>query len=150
MIILIQRLACSISLILLSCLLFTSFSVHAVYKCMRNDEIIYTDKACDGGQLSLPESPSSESHRTNQNESLAKDRAEILRLQKFREQRERQEQQIRDLSARGAAARDRKCKSLALQLRWREEDFREAPLHTQDKARTRVRRASEKYAMECR
>ena len=116
---------------------------------MRNGEIIYTDKACDGGQLSLPNSPTSESQRNNQNESLAKDRAEISRLQKFREQRERQEQQIRDLSARGAAARERKCKSLALQLRWREEDFREAPLHKQDKERTRVRRASEKYAMEC-
>jgi hypothetical protein len=116
---------------------------------MRNGEIIYTDKACDGGQLSLPNSPTSESQRSNQNESLAKDRAEISRLQKFREQRERQEQQIRDLSARGAAARERKCKSLALQLRWREEDLREAPLHKQDKERIRVRRASEKYAMEC-
>ena len=144
-----QRLAYWISLILLGCLLLTSFNAHAVYKCMRNGEIIYTDKACYGGQLSLAELPASESQRTNQNESLAKDRAEILRLQKFREQRERQEQQIRDLSARGAAARERKCKSLALQLRWREEDFREAPLHKQDKERTRVRRASEKYAMEC-
>ena len=144
-----QRLACWISLILLGCLFLTSLSAHAVYKCMRNGEIIYTDKACDGGQLSLPNSPTSESQRSNQNESLAKDRAEISRLQKFREQRERQEQQIRDLSARGAAARERKCKSLALQLRWREEDFRQAPLHKQDKERTRVRRASEKYAMEC-
>jgi hypothetical protein len=149
MIISTQRLVCWISLTLLSCLLFTSYSAHAVYKCMRNGEIIYTDKACDGGQLSLPNSPTSESQRSNQNESLAKDRAEISRLQKFREQRERQEQQIRDLSARGAAARERKCKSLALQLRWREEDFREAPLHKQDKERIRVRRASEKYAMEC-
>ena len=149
MIISTQRLVCWISLILLGSLLLTSFTAHAVYKCMRNGEIIYTDKACEGGQLSLSNSPTSESHRTIQNESLAKDRAEISRLQKFREQRERQEQQIRDLSARGAAARERKCKSLALQLRWREEDFREAPLHTQDKARTRVRRASEKYAMEC-
>lgn len=149
MIISTQRLVCWIALTLLSCLLFTSYSAHAVYKCMRNGEIIYTDKACDGGQLSLPNSPTSESQRSNQNESLAKDRAEISRLQKFREQRERQEQQIRDLSARGAAARERKCKSLALQLRWREEDFREAPLHKQDKERVRVRRASEKYAMEC-
>lgn len=149
MIISTQRLVCWITLTLLSCLLFTSYRAHAVYKCMRNGEIIYTDKACDGGQLSLPNSPTSESQRSNQNESLAKDRAEISRLQKFREQRERQEQQIRDLSARGAAARERKCKSLALQLRWREEDFREAPLHKQDKERVRVRRASEKYAMEC-
>ena len=149
MIISTQRLVCWISLTLLSCLLLTSYTAHAVYKCMRNGEIIYTDKACDGGQLSLPNSPTSESQRNNQNESLAKDRAEISRLQKFREQRERQEQQIRDLSARGAAARERKCKSLALQLRWREVDFREAPLHKQDKERVRVRRASEKYAMEC-
>ena len=149
MIISTQRLVCWISLTLLSCLLFTSYSAHAVYKCMRNGEIIYTDKACEGGQLSLNNSPTLESQRNNQNESLAKDRAEISRLQKFREQRERQEQQIRDLSARGAAARERKCKSLALQLRWREEDFREAPLHKQDKERVRVRRASEKYAMEC-
>ena len=144
-----QRLACWISLALLSCLLLTSYSAHAIYKCMRHGEIIYTDKACDGAQLSLPELPASESQRSNQNESLAKDRAEISRLQKFREQRERQEQQIRDLSARGAAARERKCKSLALQVRWREEDLREAPLHTQHKAHTRVRRASEKYAKEC-
>ena len=149
MIFFIQRLSCWISLALLSCLLFTSYSAHAVYKCMRHGDIIYTDKACDGGQLSLPELPASESQRNNQNESLAKDRAEISRLQKFREQRERQEQQIRDLSARGAAAREHKCKTLALQVRWREEDLREAPLHTQQKARTRVRRASEKYAMEC-
>ena len=149
MIISTQRLVCWISLTLLSCLLLTSYTAHAVYKCMRNGEIIYTDKACDGGQLSLPNSPTSESQRNNQNESLAKDRAEISRLQKFREQRERQEQQIRDLSARGAAARERKCKSLALQLRWREEDLRGAPLHKQDKERVRVRRASEKYAMEC-
>jgi hypothetical protein len=144
-----HRLACWISLAFLSCLLLTSFSAHAVYKCISHGEVVYTDKACDGGQLSLPESPGSESQRNHQNESLAKDRAEISRLQKFREQRDRQDQQIRDLSARGAAARERKCKTLALQLRWREEDLREAPLHTQHKARTRVRRASEKLAMEC-
>jgi hypothetical protein len=149
MIITTHRLACWISLILLSCLLFTSFSAHAVYKCMHHGEVIYTDQACDGGQLSLPESPTSESHSNNQNDSLAKDHAEIVRLQKFREQRERQDQQIRDLSARGAAAREHKCKTLALQVRWREEDLKDAPLHTQHKARTRVRRASEKYAMEC-
>ena len=145
-----QLLTCWMYLTFLSCLLLTSYSAHAVYKCIRHGEVIYTDKACDGGQLSLPASPTSESHRTNQNESLAKDRAEISRLQKFREQRDRQEQQIRDLSARGAAAREHKCKTLALQVRWREEDLRDAPLHTQQKARTRVRRASEKYAMECK
>ena len=67
MIISTQRLVCWISLTLLSWLLLTSYTAHAVYKCLRNGEIIYTDKACDGGQLSLPNSPTSESQRNNQN-----------------------------------------------------------------------------------
>ena len=69
--------------------------------------------------------------------------------QQIREQRERQDKQIRDLSARGAAARERKCKSLALQLKWREEDLREAPLNEQAKARKMARRAAEKYRNDC-
>jgi hypothetical protein len=47
-----QRLTCWMSLTLLSYLLLTSYSAHAVYKCMRHGEVIYTDKACDGGHLS--------------------------------------------------------------------------------------------------
>ena len=70
-------------------------------------------------------------------------------MQALREQRERQDKQIRDLSARGAAARERKCKSLALQLKWREEDLRDAPLGSQDKARKMARRAAEKYRNDC-
>jgi hypothetical protein len=94
--------------------------------------------------------PTPSSPQTNtQERTFNNERAEINRLQKAREQRERQDQQIRDLSIRGAAAREHKCKTLALQLRWREEDLREAPLQSQHKARTRVRRAAEKYAMEC-
>ncbi|MFN5445480.1 MAG: hypothetical protein ACK5AJ_02405 [bacterium] len=122
---------------------------HAVYKCPRQGAIVYTDTPCEGTQLELPISTPSRSHETNQDRTLANDRAEVARLQKIREQRERQDQQIRDLSKRGAAAREHKCKTLSLQLRWREEDLREAPLQSQHKARLRVRRAAEKYAMEC-
>jgi hypothetical protein len=84
-----------------------------------------------------------------EDKSLASEKKEVARLQALREQRERQEKQIRDLSARGAAARERKCKSLALQLKWREEDLREAPLNAQPKARKLARRAAEKYRTDC-
>ncbi|MBM3337446.1 MAG: hypothetical protein FJY60_07165, partial [Betaproteobacteria bacterium] len=77
--------------------------------------------------------------------SLSREKKEVAKLQAIREQRERQDKQIRDLSARGAAARERKCKSLALQLKWREEDLRDAPLGSQEKARKMARRAAEKY-----
>ena len=99
-------LPCWITPLVLSYLLYTPFNAHAVYKCTRHGEIIYTDRSCDGEHLTLSQSPSTESHRSGQNDSLTKDRAEVLRLQKIREQRERQDQQIRDLSARGAAARE--------------------------------------------
>ena len=144
-----KNLPCWITPIILSYVLYVPFNAHAVYKCTHHGETIYTDTSCNGEQLTLPQSPVTESHRSNQNDSLTKERAEVSRLQKIREQRERQDQQIRDLSARGAAAREHKCKTLTLQLRWREEDLRDAPLHTQHKARTRARRAAEKYAMEC-
>ena len=133
---------------LLICLC-SPLSAHAVYKCARQGTIVYTDMPCEGKQLELPISTPSKSHDTNQERTLANDRAEVSRLKKIREQRERQDQQIRDLSIRGAAAREHKCKTLSLQLRWREEDLRESPIQSEYKARIRVRRAAEKYAMEC-
>lgn len=118
----------------------------AIYKCEQAGVTTYTDIPCDGQQLSVP---LPERAREAEDKSLEREKKEAARLQALREQRERQDKQIRDLSARGAAARERKCKSLALQLKWREEDLREAPLGSQDKARKMARRAAEKYRNDC-
>lgn len=118
----------------------------AIYKCEQAGVVTYTDIPCNGQQLSLavPDKP----HETD-DKSLAREKREVAKLQAIREQRERQDKQIRDLSTRGAAARERKCKSLALQLKWREEDLRDAPMGAQDKARKMARRATEKYRNDC-
>jgi len=118
----------------------------AIYKCEQAGVVTYTDIPCDGQQLpvAVPDKP----HETD-DKSLAREKREVAKLQAIREQRERQDKQIRDLSTRGAAARERKCKSLALQLKWREEDLRDAPLSAQDKARKMARRAAEKYRNDC-
>ncbi|MCE2859010.1 MAG: DUF4124 domain-containing protein [Oxalobacteraceae bacterium] len=118
----------------------------AIYKCEQAGVVTYTDIPCDGQQLpvAVPDKP----HETD-DKSLAREKREVAKLQAIREQRERQDKQIRDLSTRGAAARERKCKSLALQLKWREEDVRDAPLSAQDKARKMARRAAEKYRNDC-
>jgi len=108
----------------------------------------YTDRPCGTQTLTLHADTSPRSSGSP-DDSLRHEKAEIARLQKLREQRERQEQLIRDLAARGAAAQERKCKSLALQLRWREEDLRDANLKEARKARVRARRAAEKLAQEC-
>ena len=118
----------------------------AIYKCEQAGVVTYTDIPCNGQQLSVavPDKP----HETD-DKSLAREKREVAKLQAIREQRERQDKQIRDLSTRGAAARERKCKSLALQLKWREEDVRDAPVGAQDKARKMARRAAEKYRNDC-
>jgi len=122
----------------------------AIYKCEQAGVLTYTDIPCDGQQLSIavPEKPREAEGKTGDN-SLAREKKEVAKLQAIREQRERQDKQIRDLSARGAAARERKCTSLALQLKWREEDVRDAPLGSQEKARKMARRAAEKYRNDC-
>ena len=127
----------------------------AVQRCERQGRITYTDQPCAEGEretAALPPSSASASRAPAATDParLQRERAEVTRLQALREQRERQERQIRDLAARGAAAREHKCRSLALQLKWREEDLREAPLDKAGKARTRLRRAAEKYDAECR
>ena len=131
----------------LSC--FTS-PASAIYKCEHDDVITYTDIPCDGQQLSVTVPQKSRGTEEKPDEkSIEREKKEVAKLQAIREQRERQDKQIRDLSARGAAARERKCKSLALQLKWREEDLRDAPLGSQDKARKMARRAAEKYRNDC-
>ncbi len=157
---------------LLPALLCFPPAVSAAYRCEKNGQIIYTDQRCDnergevereiGTAPSVAAAPAVTDdqrngrhdrkgrHVVDDRDRLQRERAEVARLQSLREQRERQDQQIRDLAARGAAARERKCSALALQRQWREEDLREAPLDKADKARTRLRRANEKYASECR
>ena len=135
--------------ILLSLSCFTPPAA-AIYKCEQAGVVTYTDVPCDGQQLSItvPVKLREAEGKTGDN-SLAHEKKEVAKLQAIREQRERQDKQIRDLSARGAAARERKCQSLALQLKWREEDLRDAPLGSQDKARKMARRAAEKYRNDC-
>ncbi len=128
-------------------LLLVPLAAPAVHRCDIGGKPTYTDLPCDGRALppplTAPAAPADD-------DRLKRERAELSRLQKLREQRERQDQQIRDLAARGAAAREKKCRSLAQQVTWREEDLRETTLDKAEKARVRLRRAQEKFESECR
>ena len=119
----------------------------AVYRCESQGNVTYADLPCPGSKLDIPNEPSTPARDTD---ATKKERSEVHRLQKLREQRERQDQQIRDLAARGAAARERKCRSLALQVKWREEDVRESTLDKATKAKKQLRRATERFDSECR
>jgi hypothetical protein len=133
--------------LLLLAALLSPMSAFAVYRCEQHGTVTYTDIPCAGSELEITRSTASQD---TQDDRLKRERSEVGKLQRLREQRERQDQQIRDLAARGAAAREKKCRSLALQVKWREEDVRESTLDKSEKARTRLRRAQEKFDAECR
>lgn len=122
----------------------------AVYRCESQGHVTYADLPCPGSKIEISNEANEASAPISEADPTKKERREVNRLQKLREQRERQDQQIRDLAARGAAARERKCRSLALQVKWREEDVRESTLDKATKAKIRLRRAIEKFDTECR
>ncbi len=98
----------------LSC--FTS-PASAIYKCEQDDVITYTDIPCDGQELSVtvPQKSRSADEKSD-DKLLAREKKEVEKLQAIREQRERQDKQIRDLSARGAAARERQVAGAATKM----------------------------------
>lgn len=145
-------------------LLLQSASAHAVYRCELDGQLSYTDLPCPTGarhreleKLAPPPPPAVSRQATGRSRSTvpdtmtqAREATELARLQQLRELRERQDQRIRDLAARGAVARDKKCRTLKLQLRWRDEDVRDANLRNEAMARKRQRRTEERYREECR
>ena len=128
--------------------LFSVVPAHAVYKCASpGSSIIYSDQPCNGEELKLErQQPAPESENEKR---MAKEQAELTRLQNLRELRERQDQQYRQMTLRGQAARQKKCRALELQKKWKDEDVNLTLPPAQTKARRAARRAQEKYQMEC-
>ncbi|MEO0316658.1 MAG: hypothetical protein RL404_335 [Pseudomonadota bacterium] len=123
----------------------------AIHRCQSAGKISYSDLPCPGSSLMRIDDPVRSTPTANEADTnQQRQAAELARLQQLRELRERQDQRIRDLAARGAAAREKKCHTLGLQRKWREEDLRDASLRQEANARKRLRRIEERYRDECR
>ncbi len=123
----------------------------AIHRCELQGNVTYSDLPCPGStDVRVDPAPPPARQQAASDAGSQRQAAELARLQQQRELRERQDQRIRDLAARGAAAREKKCRTLALQLRWREEDLRDASLRQEANARKRLRRTEEQYRDECR
>ena len=135
---------------LLACLpvlvVFFSLPAFAVYKCAQSGKLTYSDVPCTGQQQEMP---SSATVASNHEAEMSRAQNELRRLQNSREQKERQDQQFRNLALRGQVARQKKCRALALQSKWKQEDAHLAPLSSQTRTRRLARRAEEKYQSEC-
>ncbi len=130
---------------------FITAPAAAVHRCESGGKVSYSDLPCPGAsRLKIDDAPPASRKPVETDASQQRQAAELARLQQLRELRERQDQRIRDLAARGAAAREKKCRTLAMQRKWHEEDLRDASLKQEGNARKRLRRMEERYREECR
>lgn len=130
---------------------FITAPAAAVHRCESGGKLSYSDLPCPGAStLKIDDAPPASRKPAEADVSQQRQATELSRLQQLRELRERQDQRIRDLAARGAAAREKKCRTLAMQRKWHEEDLRDASLKQEVNARKRLRRTEERYREECR
>ena len=135
-------------------LLLCTLPAWAVYKCESNGQVTYSDAACANGKtvaiddargVKSPVPATSAKDKAAQ-QRLDKSRAaEDKRLNRQREKQERQEARARLV----AEKQKRKCAQLAQRKAWAEDDLRNAPVKTMEKARRKSQRAAENYRAEC-
>ena len=135
--------------LLLALLMSCSAPVLAVYKCAADGKISYSDLPCLNGRTLDTLDANAAAETGDSQQRLAADKAEALRLEQARHQREDQEQRAQHQAARAAASQRKKCQSLALTRRWAEEDARQAAGKSVEKARIKARRSAEKYVLTC-
>ncbi len=123
----------------------------AVFKCVQNGKITYSDQACPDGQgklMPLPPTTSADAMQQASQRAQEEKRA----VEKFEKQEQHDAllaQKSRLQLAKTAAAHQRLCATLAQQHKWREEDARHAAPRSAAKARRNAQRAAEKYAAQC-
>lgn len=125
---------------------------HAVYKCEVQGKILYSDGPCADGKVTAIDTTSSQVSETLANEGAQRSRHErdtLKHLQSSRQKDEAAEDKARQKRVRAQEALQKKCRSLAMKLKWSEEDVAEASGKSAEKARRTAQRHREKYHAEC-
>ncbi|MCW5298127.1 hypothetical protein DXT88_08040 [Herbaspirillum lusitanum] len=135
-------------------LLLCSLPAWAVYKCDSDGKVTYSDAACANGTTVAIDDARGVNSPTQT--TAAKDKALRQRLDKSRAaeekrvSRQREKQEREEARARLVAEKQkRKCAQLAQRKSWAEDDLRNAPVKTMEKARRKSQRAAENYRAEC-
>lgn len=131
--------------------LLVSFSMPAlaIYKCESAGSVTYSQTPCPGGKLMDIVDQPNEADAAKSRQQTEKEKKELARLENARHKSEAAEQRAKLQAARAAAARDRKCASMAQRKNWAQEDAAKASGKSADKAKLKARRMAEKYQLEC-
>ena len=121
----------------------------AIYKCVANGAVTYSDAPCPGGKpLDIGESPPHDA--ADAQRRAASEKQTLARIESERRKQEAKEETARRKSARAHASLERKCAALERRRKWAAEDAASATGKSVEKAKRKARRAAELFEAECR
>ncbi len=134
--------------LLFSVLIAASAPSFAIYKCESGGKIGYSDSPCPNGRkLDVDSEPSADAPAAK--EQARRDKAALRRIDAEKRKLEAQEEKEQRRAAHANAARQKKCKTLAMRSKWADEDAASATGKSAHKARLKANRIAEQLAMEC-
>ncbi|HWT71732.1 MAG TPA: DUF4124 domain-containing protein [Oxalicibacterium sp.] len=132
-------------------LLALSTPAWAVYKCEAAGKTVYSDTPCrDIGahEQEIRLAPAAGDPQDAQ-QRLQQEKKELQRLENARARQEAADDRARQRARKAQQARNKKCKELALRVKWAREDADSAAGRARDKAQRSLRRAEEKQRLSC-
>lgn len=140
---------------LLSISCVQNLSAAEIYQCEKDGRMQYSQTPCSLDQkaigkkvtLDATDSASEKQHRINQ---LAQDKKEAARLERERHKTEDKRDKENSRQAAKTEKQKSQCDKAHLQVKWAEEDARNASPKSEGKARQKLKRTKEKADLACK
>ncbi len=134
-------------------LLVLSLAAHAdgIYRCNVNGKTVYAASCPDGKPVRTVKvwrRPTDDDVAQAKVQSAAEKKS-LSALEKAQEKQAAKDEKARRKRVKAVAKKHKRCKSLAQKVTWAERDVRSANFKKRDKAQLKLRRANEKYELEC-
>lgn len=143
-------------LLLCSSLMFGLSEAQAeTYRCEKDGRTTFTEIPCTDGKaselkLNSNANPVADSEYQRALKNKKNDEAALKKIETTRDKElAKQDKESKALAARNEKKKE-KCADLQRKLKWAQEDARNASIKNEEKAKTKVRRASEKVDQACR
>jgi hypothetical protein len=139
--------------LLLSLLMAVSTPAMAVYKCVSQDHVTYTDVPCGATQATLPPAPLP-ADAAGAEQQAASERRQLATIEKSQEAERvtREREQRRHKQDKAGLAHKKKCALLGLEKKWSAEDAASGSRIVSEKThdlKKVARRKAERYDAEC-
>lgn len=139
--------------LMLYLLISASAPAMAIYKCESDGKPVYSDAPCAGGKMLDIATAPTVTDTNSAKRQAADEKVQLQRIEKERQKQEAQEEKERkkrqQQASRAQTAKHKKCSSLERRKRWAEEDAAAATGKSVNKAKQKVRRATEQFSAEC-